>query len=164
MQASKEMALAPEQKEEFFQKALELTYHIVTDSYDKFALFFQAELKVSSVLLLVDILENSDWGSNGPSKQRFPCPKKGKECNNLLLLETDSSWNSGALIWEGKKYKTFVDWGTFAVHVSDMLVFRPSFFAKYSEDLFNEKVCYDKNIQKYEDLEYWQLKKKRNLS
>ncbi len=140
--------------EEDFQRLLEHSYYIVSEAYQKMRFFKGHDLKASSTLILMDLIKN--WG-HPCTKSTLNGAKKAKEANNLLLLPVDSSWNQKILVWEGAKFKSFQEWGAHATHVSDLLVFRPSFFSKYDYSNLTDS-CYD--IE--EDIlrrDYWWLVK-----
>lgn len=154
-QVIKEPVVAPTSEE--FEQLLHHAYLIASETFCKANFFFQQERKVSSTLLLVDMLRNF----NHPAfRARFGCQKKGKPCNNLLLLPVDTSWNQNFVKYEGEKLKAFQDWGSHAVHVSDLLTFRPSFFEKYNMEKFLS-LCYDgsEEINQYKGLEFWYQRK-----
>lgn len=140
--------LAPED----YEKLLHHSYYIVSEASVKGAFFKGQNLRASSTLIFLDLLKY--WG--------HPCTmltvggaKKARAANNLLLLEADSSWkNQNVVKHDGKVWKSFEDWGSFATHVSDLLVFRQNFFNSYSYEKF--LVCYD--IEEHiRSLEYWSI-------
>lgn len=135
---------------EDFEKLLHHSYLIASEAQTKIGFFKQSNSKVSSTLLLLEMLKN--WG-HPVTKTRFGCQKKGKFANNLLLLEVDNSWNQNFVRHEDIKYKTFADWGAHAVHVSDLLCFRPNFFNKFS--LSTLELCYDNIDEEILRLEFW---------
>lgn len=151
-------------REEFFNKALDFAYYLVSEVNMKSSFFYQDMREVSSTLLLADILDKSQWGTHPLAQNRFPDPKKGKFCNNLLLLEIDKAWTSKTVTYRDVKYKTFEDWGSFATHLTDMLVFRQAFFDKYSyETLLNLDYNEGSLVEKFKDTEYWLAKEKISL-
>lgn len=140
---------------EEFEALLHHSYLIASDVYTKGMFFFQQEIKVSSTLILMDMLKN--WG-HPATLSKFKDLKKGRPANNLLLLEVDPSWTSQDVLKgdDGKKYKAFADWGAHAVHVSDLICFRQSYKDKYNFSRF-EDLCYDIDTD-LKELEYqWQV-------
>jgi hypothetical protein len=150
-------------REEFFQNALQASICAAKEAELKLAFFKQQDLKVSSTLILVDILEKSDWGAAIPAKPRYKCPKKGRPFNNLLSLEADSSWTSKVATIDGKKLKMFDDWGAFISHLTDLICFRESYYSKYSLKTL-EKSCYDQNIMKFLEYEVNSWERKMEIS
>lgn len=137
------LTLAPASKTitpEQFEQLLYHSYLIASEAETKLAFFKQEDTKISSTLILLDLIENF----NHPVAQaRHKCPKKGRPANNLLCLLADSSWNQDIIKGEdGAKYKAFPDWGAHAVHVSDLICFRNSYKEKYSYSKFS-LICYD---------------------
>lgn len=141
------MAPTPEE----FENLLHHSYLIVSETFCKANFFFQQEKKASSTLLLLEMLKNFGKAETLP---KFKDLKKGRPANNLLLLEVDPSWTSQDVLKgdDGRKFKAFSDWGSHGVHVSDLLVFRPNFFSKYS--LTSLDLCYDIE-EDLRGLEYW---------
>lgn len=129
------MAPTPEE----FEKLLHHSYLVASEAELKLNFFKQEDTKISSTLILLDLLKN--WG-HPVTKSRFGCQKKGKPVNNLLLLEVDSSWNQNFVKFEDKKFKSFEDWGASAVHVSDLICFREAYKQKYCYSKFL-LMCYD---------------------
>lgn len=140
---------------EDFEKLLHHSYLIASEAEVKISFFRQENFKVSSTLILLDLLKN--WG-HPASQSRFKDPKKGRPANNLLLLEVDSSWTSqDVLKLDDKKFKAFEDWGAHAVHVSDLICFRDAYRQRYSYSKFS-LICYDIE-ESIRGLEYqWQKK------
>lgn len=139
--------LAPED----YEKLLHHSWLITSEAHQKMLFFKGVDLRVSSTLIFLDLLKN--WG-HPCTMANYDGKKKARAANNLLLLEADSSWKNQSIIkHEDKVFKSFEDFGAHATHVSDLLVFRSSFFSKY--DYSNLKdLCYDIGID-LEVTEYW---------
>ena len=143
--------MAPTAEE--YEKLLHLSYYITSEASAKMRFFKGLDLRASSTLIFLDLLKY--WG-HPVTMFNLNGAKKSREANNLLLLEVDSAWNQSQVVWEGVKYKAFDTWGSFATHVSDLLVFRQSVAEKYN--YFNlENLCYDIDTS-IKDLEYWRVK------
>lgn len=139
---------------EEFEKLLHSSYLVASEAELKLQFFKQDHTKISSTLILLDLLDC--WG-HPLTASRYRCPKKGRPANNLLCLPADPSWNQEFIKGDdGLKYKSFSDWGSFAVHLSDLICFRESFKEKYSYAKYL-LMCYDIK----EDLRHteyqWQL-------
>lgn len=139
--------LAPET----FEQLLHHSYLIASDVYTKGLFFHQQERKVSSTLLLLEMMKN--WG-HPCTLPKYRDLKKGRPANNLLLLQAEPSWNQGFIKEGDLKFKAFESWADHAIHVSDLLTFRPNFFNKYS--LSRLDLCYDIDIDLLEK-EYWRI-------
>lgn len=141
---------------EEFENLLHNSYLVCSEAELKLQFFKQESTKISSTLILLDLLKC--WG-HPLTASRYRCPKKGRPANNLLCLPADSSWNQEFIKGDdGLKYKSFSDWGSFAVHLSDLICFRQSYKDKYNFRRF-EDLCYDIDTD-LKELEYqWQVRK-----
>jgi hypothetical protein len=84
-------------------------------------------------IAVADILIQTDFGKHPVSKEAF----RGRQSNNLALLEVDRIWEGDRTKYLGTTYKMFENWQSFYIHWSDLLVFRsPLIFTKsYDEQI-----------------------------
>lgn len=111
----------PKAEREFFVQAVAFSHYLYNQIVAKSS-FFNKPIRVNSTQILAEILFKSEFGVHPLCKEKYP-EKDGKWSNNLTCLELDGSWNGKSLKYEGKFYKCFKDWESFAVHWSDMIVF-----------------------------------------
>lgn len=136
----------------FLEKAIQFSWHVANEVDLKHQFFKGAPLKASSTLILQDILKRTEWGAHPLAQEKYLGTLK--DANNLLLMENDSAWTNKTVKHEGKVYKSFPNWSALSTHISDLIVFRPSYQDQY---LLSTRV-YTKDILKYglEEFEYWQ--------
>lgn len=69
---------------------------------------------------MAEILVRSQFGDHPASKEKF----RGRQSNNLDLLEVDDSWAGDRTRHNGATYKMFENWQHFFIHWSDQIVFK----------------------------------------
>jgi hypothetical protein len=74
---------------------------------------------LSSVLFTCEALISTDWGSHPLAQEKY----KGKEANNLTLMEATKYWDGRKIKFNGQEYKAFDNWEDFCIHYSDWIVF-----------------------------------------
>lgn len=74
---------------------------------------------VSPMLILADILVESEWGKHPLAQSHY----NKRYSNNLTLLKVDDLWQGKSQKYEGKEYKAYSDWLHFATDYSDLLTF-----------------------------------------
>lgn len=80
---------------------------------------------------VAEILIQSNWGDHPVSKDDMLYnTAKGvskRYSNNLTLLEVSEGWKGKSNPYEGKVYRAYKDWQTFAADFSDYIVFSGKF-------------------------------------
>lgn len=149
--------LTPKHKD-FLARVITFSWHLTQEIQNKYLFFNNSAVKISSSLILGEILYRSEWGEHPLAKERFPNDKTGKWSNNLVLLESDAVWTSKFIEYKGKKYKSFKDWGSFGTHFTDLICFNQN--TSYSFESLSTR-CYDSNIQNLienydlKEFEFW---------
>ena len=118
----------------FLVKAINFSWYLQYQIESKYKFFYGGSPKVSSTLLLAEIVYKSEWGLHPVSRD------DEKWGNNLALLEVDKYWTHKTIC---EKYKAFSDWESFGTHWSDIIVMHKK-LEGYTLDLL-ENSCYDSN-------------------
>jgi hypothetical protein len=123
---NKGQAILGKSQKEFLFKAIVFSQYLAEQIENKLSLFYGVEVGISSTTILAEILYKSEFGEHPLAQETYPI-KSTKWANNLTLLELDESWNSKFLKYDGKFFKSFCSWESYATHLSDILVFRKEF-------------------------------------
>lgn len=118
-------ALLTAKKLEFLEKAIKLSWRV----YDKVrvdtAFVYGNPKKISSSLILAELLEKSNFGEHPLAQEKDP--GSNKPANNLTLMPFDrknkSCWKGKHITYKGKDYKSFSDWDEFCLTFSDQISF-----------------------------------------
>lgn len=123
------------EQQEFLDKSISFSWYLQEQTKLKLQFFKKNNSKISSTLLLAEILDRSKLGEHPLSKEKYPPVKDGsKWANNLTLVELDEFWVGKFIKYENTFYKSFKTWEEFGVHFTDTLVFHKGILDRFLFD------------------------------
>lgn len=125
--------ILPLRQQQFFVRAAEFSFYLSGQVQNKRQFMYGDTSRVSSTLLLAEILLQSRFGEHPLAGEKYP-EKEGKWANNLALLELDESWTGKWIKYDKVIYKSFKNWLDFGTNWTDILAFRRGEVSPYLLD------------------------------
>lgn len=127
--------LSTEDKD-FLIKAISLSRTIVDWTEGKVVFFRQNRCKLNPLLVLGDIIVESQWGRH-PLAQPY---HNKRYSNNLTLLEVDHMWEGKSQQFNDRDYKAYTDWVHFATDYSDLVVLSQKYKSLLNYSNLNDQI------------------------